>query len=126
MILALLPLATAVAAPPAVLSVNDPDLRCMVAVSFAMGAAQSKGADAETVGSMSAVFMYFLGKSDARHPGENYAPAFARVVAERDYEQRLPADLQRCGAEAEARGAMLKQLDEQLRPIVPQAPASAG
>ncbi len=125
MILALLPLLAAAAPTPAI-GVDDPDLRCMVAVSFAMGAVHDKGADPDMVEAMSTVFMYFLGKADARHPGEDYGRAFARVVAQPGYEQQLPADLKRCGGEAEARGAMLKDLGEQLKSLAPLAPVSPG
>ena len=125
MILALLPLIAAAARPDPVV-VEDPDLRCMVAVSFALGAASEKGADAEMLGSMTSVFMYFLGKVDAAHPGDDLARAFGRIVGQRGYDQQLPADLKRCGAEAEARGAALKDLGEQLKGLAPLASSSAG
>lgn len=128
MILALLPLLAA-ATPPVphpFVAVDDPDLRCMVAVSFVLGAASEKGADAETIGGMTAVFMYFLGKVDARYPGEDLAKVFNQVVGRREYERQLPADLTRCGGEAEARGAALKQLGQELKGSVPLAPSSAG
>lgn len=125
MILALLPLVAAATQPPPVVA-DNPDLRCMVAVSYALGAASEKNADAETLASMTSVFMYFLGKVDARQPGEDLARAFRRIVGQRGYDQQLPADLRRCGGEAEVRGAMLKDLGEQLRGIAPLAPSSAG
>lgn len=127
MILALLPLLAAATSPVAApVAADDPDLRCMIAVSFALGAASEKGADAETIGGMASVFMYFLGKVDARHPGEDLGRAFRRVVGQRSYERELPADLTRCGTEAEARGAMLKSLGEQLKDGALTAPSSAG
>ena len=116
----LVALALLAAAP----SPTDPDLRCVAAISAVLGAVGDKhGADAdpEVFASLTGVFMYFLGKVDARHPGFDYARALGSVVNEPGYDKALAQDLKRCGAEAEERGAMLKRLGEQMKTLPPQA-----
>lgn len=120
----LLPFLAVVASPlpPA----EDPDLRCVVAISYVMGAANEKGAAADELASLTTVFMYFLGKVDARHPGEDLAKGFSSVFAQPGYEKLLPNDLVRCGAEAQARGSMLIELGKTLKSMAPLASSSPG
>lgn len=84
---------------------------------------EAKEPDAELTGALTAIFMYFLGKVDARRPGFDYAPALTSLMNAPGYERALPADLKRCGSEAEERGAMLKELGEKMQAAVPLAPA---
>lgn len=119
----LLPLLAAVSLP---FPLEDPDLRCVVAISYVMGVASEKGAPADELTSLTTVFMYFLGKVDARHPAEDLANAFSSVFAQPGYEKLLPKDLVRCGAEAEARGAMLIELGKTLKSMAPLASSSPG
>jgi len=106
---------------------RDPDLRCLAAVSAALGiVADRKDADPETVPGLTAVFMYFLGKVDAARPGLDYAPPLARLMNSPTYANDLPADLKRCGAEAEGRGQMLQDLADKLRASVRFGRPGAG
>lgn len=129
-ILALSLLAAAAAAPavpgPTGL-IRDRDLRCVAAVSAALGIlADRKTDDAEQTAGLTAVFMYYLGKVDARRPGLDYARSLTALMNAPGYAQELPADLKRCGAEAEERGRTLQTLGERLKAAVPLGRAGAG
>lgn len=127
-ILALSLLAAAAAAPAARADmIRDPDLRCVAAVSAALGIlADRKTANAEEVAGLTAVIMYYFGRVDARHPGLDYAPPLTALMNSPQYAQELPADLKRCGAEAEERGRTLQTLGEQLKAAVPLGHTKAG
>lgn len=120
MILAILALA-------ATAPVDDPDLRCLTAVAAVLGAAsQNKTAEADSVAGLTGIFMYYLGRVDAKRPWFDYGKSLGAVMNAPDYEKRLPLDLQRCGAEAEARGKMLKDLGEELKGAVPLTQVRPG
>jgi len=107
--------------------IRDPDLRCVAAVSAALGIlADRKTANAEDAAGLTAVIMYYFGKVDARHPGLDYAAPLTALMNSPQYAQELPADLKRCGAEAEERGRTLQSLGEQLKSAVPLGRPSAG
>lgn len=76
--------------------------------------------------SLTALFMYFLGKVDARNPGLDYGTAMKRLFAQPGYAGQLPADLTRCGREAQERGTMLEDLGRQLEGINPLVPTQPG
>ena len=106
---------------------REPDLRCVAAVSAALGImGERKDADAETMSGLTAVFMYYLGKVDARHPGLDYAPPLAALMNAPGYAAALPDDLKRCGTEAEERGRTLRILGEQLKAMPPLVQRHAG
>ena len=107
--------------------IRDPDLRCVAAVSAALGVlADRKTSNADEAASLTAVIMYYFGKVDARHPGLDYAAPLTALMNSPQYAQELPADLKRCGAEAEERGRTLQRLGEQLKSAVPLGRPSAG
>lgn len=105
---------------------DDPDLRCVAAVSFVLGASDDKQLGVDGVSGLTAVFMYYLGKVDARRPGLDYAKELGGLMNAPDYARQLPADLVRCGKEAEERGAMLQRLGEDLKRSVPLAESRPG
>lgn len=105
---------------------DDPDLRCVAAVSFVLGASDDKELGADGVSGLTAVFMYYLGKVDARRPGLDYAKELGGLMNAPDYARQLPADLVRCGKEAEERGAMLQRLGEDLKSSVPLVESRPG
>lgn len=120
MILAALALASAAPA-------EDPDLRCLAAVAAVLGiAAEKKSDDAESIAGLTGIFMYYLGRVDAHRPGFDYGKTLGPMMNAPDYTKRLPADLKRCGGEAEERGQMLKDLGEQLKLAAPLAQARPG
>jgi len=122
MIATALALVATAAAPPAS-PIENPDLRCVAAVAAVLGTLGDSGeADAETMTGLTAIFMYYMGKVDARSPGFDYAKGLTALMSAPGYNRQLPADLKRCGAEAEERGAMLKDLGEQMKAAVPLAP----
>ena len=101
---------------------EDTDLRCMVAISFALATIDEGGANAddEERSGIVALVMYYVGKIDGRMPGFNYAEHVTRLVKTPGYvETRLLDDLNRCGDEASERGRTLQELGEQLKDIVP-------
>ena len=107
--------------------IRDPDLRCVAAVSAALGIiADRKTGNADEAAGLTAVIMYYFGKVDARHPGLDYAAPLTALMNSPQYAQELPADLKRCGAEAEERGRTLQSLGEQLKSAVPLGRPSAG
>lgn len=105
-------------APPA----SDPDLRCMVALSIALGGIEDGviDMDDDEKSGIVALVMYYVGKIDGRLPGFDYAREVTRLVESSGYaETVLPDDLERCGDEAEARGQTLIDLGEQLKDLAP-------
>lgn len=137
-----------VLAAPAPHPADNPDLRCVAAISFALGSLAATPADGTRGGqsggqsggqfgdkpeekavdaaSLTALFMYFLGKVDARHPGFDYGAAMKRLFAQPGYSGQLPADLARCGREAQERGVMLQDLGRELQGITPLVPSQPG
>ncbi|MBC2664542.1 hypothetical protein H7F51_03300 [Novosphingobium flavum] len=111
----------AVAAPK---PVDDADLRCVAAVAAMIGTLDENKADPEVVSGLTAIFMYYLGKVDARYPGLDYAAILTALLSAPGYDRQLPVDLRRCGGEAEERGAMLKDLGERMKSAVPLNPAT--
>jgi len=116
-----------VAAPSLSPAADDPDLRCLAAVSAVLGTmSDSNAPDDEAIAGLTGIFMYYLGRVDARHPGFDYAGTLGSLMNAPGYEKRLALDLKRCGGEAEARGRMLKDLGEELKTSVPLTTAKPG
>lgn len=116
--------AAAVQTPPVLQ--EDPDLRCVVAVAVVSAMAESSASEEENAGLIS-IFMYFLGKTDARFPDINYSTEIKRIIGSPDYlEKRFGPDVQRCSQEAIARGEALEELGEDLQNLVPLADTQPG
>jgi hypothetical protein len=102
----------------------DPDLRCMVALSIALGGIEDGNVsvpDDEKSGIV-ALVMYYVGKIDGRLPGFDYAGQVTKLVESPDYaEGMLLDDLDRCSDEAAKRGETLIDLGEQLKDLTPLA-----
>ena len=111
---------------------DNPDLRCMVAFSIVLGQTEKNGdmkngdtKEAEKAG-LTTIVMYYVGKIDGRLPGFNYAGAVKKLVEAPGYGTKLPADLQRCGAEAAKRGQTLIELGEELQSMAPLVESKHG
>jgi hypothetical protein len=112
--------AAAAAAQPTLAS--DPDLRCMAAYLVVAGqAGEDKTMSAEDKGGIQSIVMYFFGKLDARHPGADLETAIQHVVQAPSYARELKPDVERCSAEAEARGNYLQSFGDE-KPATPVKP----
>lgn len=98
------------------------DLRCMLAMSYALATIDEGGAkadDEERSGIVSLV-MYFVGKIDGRMPAFDYTGEVTKLVQTPGYaESGLAQDLDRCGEEAIKRGQTLTDVGKQLENIIP-------
>lgn len=122
MFFGLLAAAAAASQQPATPVANDLDLRCMVALSIALGSMEDGTIDAENdeKSGVVALVMYYVGKIDGRMPGFDYAGQVTKLVESPDYAERtLPDDLDRCGEEAIERSQTLIELGEQLKDLAP-------
>jgi len=121
--------ATAGSANPAALPDpgDDPDFRCMVAISIALDQMTS---DDNTVkderASVIPVFTYYYGRVSARYRKVDFSKDVAALVDAPGYgETRLRPDLARCGQEAAQLGHALDQLGEVLQNQASRNPAPA-
>lgn len=122
MLFGLLAAAAAMAQKPAPSLADHPDLRCMVAISFALATIDDGGieADEEERSGVVALVMYYIGKIDGRMPGFDYAREVTKLIKSPGYAAGgLLDDLDRCGDEAEERGRTLMELGEQLKDLAP-------
>lgn len=109
------------ASPAQAKAADDPDLRCYAAVTLALvGMEESKQADVATLTGLTAIIWYYYGRMEARLPGVDYALALAELMGRPDYTSRiLPADGQRCGAEAEGKGKEMQDMGKRLQDLAP-------
>lgn len=122
MLFGLLAAAAAAAQQPVPAMTNDPDLRCMVALSIALGSIEDGTIDLDDdeKSGVAALVMYYVGKIDGRMPGFDYARQVRKLVGSPDYAERtLLDDLDRCGNEADERSQTLIELGEQLKDLAP-------
>ena len=100
----------------------------MVAMSLAMDGLSGEGTTAGPgEAGVIAIFMYYLGRIDARLPGIDYVAEVSRLVESPNYVPRkFRADLQRCSGEAQRRGAALKEMGEALQRRAPIAGTKPG
>ena len=123
--LSFLAAAAAAAQTPAV-PLDDPDLRCVVAVATVSSMAESSASEEEKAG-LIAIFMYYLGKTDARYPGIDYVAEIKRVIESPGYlEKSFAADVKRCSQEAMARGKALEDMGEELQNEMPVTDTKPG
>jgi len=107
--------------------VEDPDLRCVAAIAAVLGMAKDdKAADVQLLAGLTGIFMYYVGKVDARRPGFDYGRGLRQLVDSPGYEQRLPEDMKRCGDEAQERGAMLQDLGRAMKAAAPIGQSRSG
>lgn len=111
--------ATAAGAVPAVSS--DPDVRCMAAYLVAAGNAKDDpSVSADDKAGIQAIVMYFFGKLDGRRPGADLRGDIMKAVASPTYVTQLRPDIERCSAEAEARGRYLQTFGEEAETAAPK------
>lgn len=116
--------AMALAAEPTPDVTSDPDLRCFVAIAFATGSV--KDGDAAALAGLASIMLYYMGRLDARFPGFDYKRELTRLIKLPAFRRELPADMQRCGKEAEDRGTALQDLGAYLKGIAPLLDAQPG
>jgi hypothetical protein len=109
--------ALAAAAPAPARPADDPDFRCMVAASLVLDRMAADGkATPEDKSGVASVFMYYLGKIDARFPAVDYVEEVSVLVGRPGYAATtLGPDLARCGREATQRGRALEQMGKALQ-----------
>lgn len=107
---------------------EDADLRCMVAISLAIDGLEKDGtATVDEKSGVISIFMYYLGRIDARYPTIDYVAEVSRLLETPNYLQsRFRADLTRCSAEAQQRGKALESMGEALQQRAPIAETKPG
>jgi hypothetical protein len=108
--------------------VDDPDFHCMVAISMVLGKmSENTATNAEDKAGVTAVFMYFVGKIDARFPALDYAKEMNALLTRPGYLAReLQPDIARCGQEATTRGETLEELGKALQQSAPLGETKPG
>lgn len=100
---------------------NDPDVRCMAAYLIAAGNAKDDASvSADDRAGIQSIVMYFFGKLDGRRPGADLRGDIMRVVASPSYMTVLRPDIERCSAEAEARGKYLQTFGDEAETAAPK------
>ena len=110
--------ALALAAEPQRDLSNDPDVRCFLAAAVAGGTVQESG-DAQARAGITTVLMYFFGKVEGRLHGTDFKSEMGRLIHSPEFARALPAEMARCGQEAQERGRALQDLGEYLKGLVP-------
>lgn len=118
-------LAAAAATAPVPDLTRDPDLRCFMAVAYALGALPDEK-DPAIEASLAAVMMYYVGKLDGRWPDIDLKKQVTRMIQLPSFRRALPAEMQRCGKEAEDRGAALQDFGQYLQGIAPLLDSRPG
>jgi hypothetical protein len=113
--------AAATAAQPALAA--DPDVRCMAAYLVVAGnAGEDPTISADDKSGIQSIVMYFFGKVDVKHPGANLEAAIRQVVQAPAYATQLKPDVERCSAEAQARGNYLQSFGGDEKQATPPKP----
>lgn len=99
---------------------NDPDVRCFLATAAAAGTVQESG-DAQARAGITTVLMYFFGKIEGRLPGADIKGEMGRLLQSPAFARDLPAEMARCGREAQERGRALQDLGAHLNSLTPPA-----
>ncbi|MBV1689979.1 hypothetical protein KRR38_20395 [Novosphingobium sp. G106] len=111
--------AAAASAAPAL--PTDPDVRCMAAYLVAAGNAKDDpSVSADDKAGIQSIVMYFFGKLDGRRPNADLKSDILKIVGSPTYTQILRPDIERCSAEAEARGKYLQSFGDQTETGAPK------
>lgn len=88
---------------------TDPDIRCMASFLVVAGQmGEDPQSSAEDKSGVSAIVLYFFGKVRGRNPKADVKNAIMTLVQSPGYlDTAIRADIERCSAEAEARGKEL-------------------
>ena len=118
-------LAAAAAAQP--IQQMDADLRCMAGYLIVAGDTGPQSTmSAEDRAGVQSLVMYYFGKLDARHPGADIEGSIRTVIRAPGYDAQIKPDLERCNAEASARGKYLEAFGEGSDPAAPVAAPPAA
>jgi hypothetical protein len=100
---------------------TDPDVHCMAAYLVAAGNSKDDASvTADDKAGIQAIVMYFFGKLDGRKPGADLKADIMGLVASPTYPTILRPDIERCSAEAEARGKYLQTFGEDAETAAPK------
>ena len=100
---------------------TDPDVHCMAAYLVAAGNSKDDASvTADDKAGIQAIVMYFFGKLDGRKPGADLKADIMGLVASPTYPAILRPDIERCSAEAEARGKYLQTFGEDAETAAPK------
>jgi hypothetical protein len=113
------------ALPPKI--AQDSDFRCLAVVAVVLDSAPTKTAeDFKTVAGLTSVFMYYLGRIDARYPELDFVAAFKLLEAEPSFQAQFASEAARCGDEAEMRSQSLQEMGRTLQDLPPHLPGKIG
>ena len=114
-------LLAAAAASAAPAPSTDPDVHCMAAYLIAAGNTKGDASiTADDKAGIQSIVMYFFGKLDGRKPGADLKADIMGLVASPTYATMLRPDIERCSAEAEARGKYLQTFGDGTETAAPQ------
>ena len=118
----------AFAAQPAAPKLSeDADFRCLAVVAVTLATVPKQSADDfKAVSGLSSVFMYYLGRLDARYPGFDYVEAFKGLDTDTGFVSRFAEEAQRCSNDAERRSQQLQDMGRTLQSLPPQVRRKVG
>jgi hypothetical protein len=100
---------------------TDPDVRCMAAYLVAAGNAKEDASiSADDKAGIQSIVMYFFGKLDGRRPAADLKTEILKIVGSPTYATILRPDIERCSAEAEARGKYLQSFGNDAETAAPK------
>ncbi len=121
--LSLLAALTLAAQPAAPKLAEDGNFQCLAIVAVSLAAAPKQSVeDLKTVTGLSAVFMYYLGRIDARYPGFDYVQAFKSLDADPGFAACFVEQAERCSSDAERRAQELQDMGRTLQAQPPRVP----
>jgi catalase (peroxidase I) len=105
---------------------TDADLRCMADYLVVAGnVGQDASATPEDKAGVQSIVMYFFGQVDARHPGADIESEINKIVSAPTFPTAFKTDVERCNAEAVARGKYLESFGGGDKPAAGAAPTPA-
>lgn len=100
---------------------TDPDVHCMAAYLVAAGNAKDDTSiTADDRAGIQSIVMYFFGKLDGRRPAADLKADILGLVGSPTYATILRPDIERCSAEAEARGKYLQSFGDDAESAAPK------
>jgi hypothetical protein len=118
--------ALAAQASPAAVA-RDPDFRCLAVTAMVLdNVSKESPEDAAGAAGVTAIFMYYLGRVDLRHPSLDFAEAFAELDRTAEFMNGFAQDAERCSSEAQERGQALQSMGRALQGEPPAASGDTG
>lgn len=106
---------------------EDADFQCLAIVAVVLGQVPKESLeDLRTVTGLTSIFMYYLGRLDARYPTLDFVEAFKSLDGDPVFASRFAAQAERCSAEAEKRSKQLQDMGRILQNQPAPLPGQSG